>query len=60
MQQAGLNSGGSYLSQNEAVLIFGLGSRKMAEVVTIRWPNQQGKVTRLAALAAVFTYLIDE
>jgi hypothetical protein len=60
LQQAELNSGGSYLSQNEAVLTFGLGTHEQAERVEVRWPTRQGRVTRLEHLDAGFTYVIDE
>jgi hypothetical protein len=60
MQQAELSSGGSYLSQNEAVLTFGLGDKRKADRVTIRWPNKDLTVTELKDLEAGFTYLVDE
>lgn len=34
-----LASGGSYFSQHETALYFGLGTAKLASRVTIRWPN---------------------
>jgi hypothetical protein len=36
-----LRSGSSYLSQNEQILTFGLGSRMQADAVEIRWPSGQ-------------------
>jgi hypothetical protein len=60
LQQAELSSGGSYLSQSEAVLTFGLGEKSKAEKVTIRWPNKELTVTELKDLEAGFTYVIDE
>jgi hypothetical protein len=60
MQQAELNSGGSYLSQNEAVLTFGLDKHAKAERVEVRWPTRQGQVTKLQDLEAGFTYVVDE
>ncbi len=60
MQQAELNSGGSYISQNEAVLTFGLGKATKADQIEIRWPGAEQKVTELKELAAGFTYVVDE
>jgi hypothetical protein len=57
---AELNTGGSYLSQCETVLTFGLGSKKTAEKVEIRWPTRQPLTSTLADLEAGYTYLIDE
>lgn len=60
LQQAELNSGSSYLSQSEAVLTFGMGNTDMADLVEIRWPTKDGKLTHLKHLRAGFTYLVDE
>jgi hypothetical protein len=60
MQQAELSSGGSYLSQNEAVLTFGLGDKTKAERITILWPNKDLAGTELKDLEAGFTYVVDE
>jgi hypothetical protein len=40
-----LQSGSSYLSQNERILTFGLGARTQADSVEVRWPS--GQVDRL-------------
>jgi hypothetical protein len=60
LQQAELNSGGSYISQNEAALTFGLGESKTVEKVLIRWPTREGNTTELENLQAGFTYYVDE
>ena len=45
-----LRSGTSYLSQNELVLHFGLGSAARVEKVEIRWPSGATQIlTNLAA-----------
>ena len=41
-----VRSGGSYLSQNELVLHFGLGSRTKADSVEVRWPTGETSVLR--------------
>ena len=38
-----VRSGGSYLSQSEFGLHFGLGSARRVDRVEIRWPNGSGK-----------------
>jgi hypothetical protein len=43
-------SGGSYLSQNDLRVHFGLGSSESADEIEIRWPG--GKTTRLENVAA--------
>ena len=53
-----VNSGGSYLSQNDLRLHFGLGDHTQADQVTIRWPN--GKSETLEGLKADRFYKIDE
>jgi len=60
MQQAELASGGSYLSQNEAILTFGLGPMSRADRVRIRWPNRQLHWTELTDLPAGYLYTIHE
>ena len=59
MTQTGeVHSGGSYLSQNDLRLHFGLGANdKMSEVI-VRWPN--GGTETLRNLAADFIYTIVE
>jgi hypothetical protein len=44
-----IHSGGSYLSQNDLRVHFGLGSAKKIESVEIRWPS--GKVETLTDVA---------
>jgi len=41
-----VRSGGSYLSQDELVLHFGLGSRTKADSVEVRWPTGEVSVLR--------------
>ncbi len=38
-QQRTVGSGGSFLSQSEKILTFGLGGKKTVESVTIEWPD---------------------
>ena len=51
-------SSGSYLSQNDLRLHFGLGEQKQVDKVKVMWPN--GKVETLANLAAGHFYTIRE
>ncbi len=44
-QMSEIAGGGSYLSQNEFALYFGLGSAKIIDRIDIRWPN--GKVQNM-------------
>jgi hypothetical protein len=53
-----VHSGGSYLSQNDTRLHFGLGSAKKIDHVEIRWPS--GAVETLTALAADQFYSVLE
>lgn len=53
-----VRSGGSYLSQNDLRLHFGLGSAARMESVQVRWPN--GAVEELKNLAADKIYTIIE
>jgi hypothetical protein len=41
-----LRSGGSYLSQNDMRLHFGLGSATLADSITVRWPSGEKTVLR--------------
>ena len=50
VQVAEVHSGGSYLSQHDPRLFFGLGRRTRVDEVEIRWPG--GALQRLAPLAA--------
>ena len=49
-QAAELHSGGSYLSQNDLRLHFGLGGAVRADSITVRWPS--GRKTELAKVDA--------
>jgi hypothetical protein len=53
-----VHSGGSYLSQNDTRLHFGLGSAKRIDRVEIRWPS--GAVETLANLATNQFYFVLE
>ncbi|MEQ1352413.1 MAG: CRTAC1 family protein [Candidatus Acidiferrum sp.] len=53
-----VHGGGSYLSQNDLRVHFGLGESKMMEALTIRWPN--GNIEKLKDVAADATYTITE
>jgi hypothetical protein len=53
-----VRGGGSYLSQNDLRLHFGLGTAKKMESVEIRWPS--GKIETLENIAADAIYTIVE
>jgi hypothetical protein len=53
-----VRGGGSYLSQNDLRIHFGLGEAKVMETVTIRWPN--GNVETLRNIGADAIYTITE
>ena len=53
-----IHSGGSYLSQNDLRVHFGLGSAAKADTVEIRWPS--GAVDNLKNLAADHFYSVVE
>jgi hypothetical protein len=53
-----VRSGGSYLSQNDLRLHFGLGTARKMESVEIRWPS--GKIETLENVAADAIYKIVE
>jgi hypothetical protein len=53
-----IHSGGSYLSQNDLRVHFGLGSATKIESVEIHWPS--GKVEKLGNLAADRFYSVLE
>ncbi len=57
-QLSEVRGGGSYLSQNDLRLHFGLGAAKKMESVEIRWPS--GKVETLENVAADAIYTIVE
>ena len=50
MQVGEVRSGGSYLSHNDMLVHFGLGSTQHVDRVRIRWPN--GKMETLAGMKA--------
>jgi hypothetical protein len=45
-QMAEVSSGGSYYSQNEFALYFGLGAATKVDAITVRWPNGNSEVFR--------------
>jgi hypothetical protein len=58
MQFNEVRSGGSYLSQNDLRLHFGLGPTEKIENVEVSWPS--GQTEALRDLAADFIYTITE
>ena len=58
MQFDEVRGGGSYLSQNDLRLHFGLGSAAKIDLVEVRWPN--GKVESFKDVAADKNYTIVE
>jgi hypothetical protein len=57
-QQDEVRSGGSYLSQNDLRLHFGLGKYSRADKVEVTWPS--GAKETLANLAADRFYVVQE
>jgi enediyne biosynthesis protein E4 len=57
-QMKELRSGGSYLSQNDLRLHFGLGSHSRVDAIEIRWPNGAKQILR--EIAADFIYTVVE
>jgi len=53
-----IQSGGSYMSQNDLRLHFGLGQHTKIDVVEIRWPS--GRKEEIWNLQGDFIYSIDE
>lgn len=53
-----VRSGGSFLSESDHALTFGLGDAQTIESVEVRWPS--GTVDRAQALAAGRTYVVTE
>jgi hypothetical protein len=51
-------SGGSYLSQNDLRIHFGLGDRELVDKAEVLWPD--GKVETLTNLAADRFYVVRE
>ncbi|HXZ30988.1 MAG TPA: CRTAC1 family protein [Terriglobales bacterium] len=58
IQMSEVRAGGSYLSQNDPRLHFGLGNASSMEEVQIRWPN--GRIEMLRNVPADFIYTIVE
>ncbi|HTC78680.1 MAG TPA: ASPIC/UnbV domain-containing protein, partial [Terriglobales bacterium] len=58
VQSEEVHSGGSYLSQNDLRVHFGLGSATKVDRLEIRWPS--GRVEKLQNLAADQFYTILE
>ena len=58
VQQDEVRSGGSYLSQNDLRLHFGLGKHPRAEKVEVTWPS--GAKETLTNLAADRFYVVQE
>jgi len=52
VRRAERQSGGSYLSESEPTLLFGLGEKGAAEKVVVRWPGKAGTEEDLGPLAA--------
>jgi len=53
-----VRSSGSYLSQNDLRLHFGLGDRRLADKVEISWPS--GRTETLASMEADHSYCVKE
>jgi hypothetical protein len=58
VQMGEVRAGGSYISQNDPRLHFGLGAEATMNTVAIHWPS--GKTETLHALAADYIYTIVE
>jgi len=50
-----VRGGGSYLSQNDLRIHFGLGEAKVMDTVNIRWPNGNTEALRNIAADAIYT-----
>ena len=50
-----VRGGGSYLSQNDLRIHFGLGEAKVMDTVNIRWPNGNTETLRNIAADAIYT-----
>jgi hypothetical protein len=57
-QSLALHSGSGYLSSSELVLTFGLGQRRQADEIELRWPS--GQVDHLKKVAAGQTITVRE
>jgi hypothetical protein len=53
-----VRSGGSYFSQNDFRLHFGLGAARRVDLLEVRWPN--GNVERFRDVDADRTYAVKE
>ncbi|MFZ0687037.1 MAG: CRTAC1 family protein [Terriglobales bacterium] len=53
-----MKSGSSYLSQNELVLTFGMGTKTKADMIEIDWPS--GQVDKLSNIATGQTITVQE
>jgi len=53
-----VRSGGSYLSQSDLRLHFGLGGAARVDRVTVRWPN--GTVDRISGIPANRHVILEE
>jgi enediyne biosynthesis protein E4 len=58
MQIGEVRSGGSYLSQNDVRLHFGLGSAPKAETLEVRWPS--GEIDKYVDIKADDFYVVTE
>lgn len=52
-----IHSGGSYLSQNDLRLHFGLGSAKKVDSVEVRWPSGKRETFRDIAVDKFYSVL---
>jgi hypothetical protein len=50
-----VRGGGSYLSQNDLRIHFGLGEAKVMDTVIVRWPNGSTETLRNIAADAIYT-----
>jgi hypothetical protein len=57
-QSAEVRGGGSYMSQNDLRLHFGLGNFDRADLVEVRWPS--GTIDRIRNVPAGFIYCLRE
>lgn len=58
VQMSEVRAGGSYISQNDPRLHFGLGNASLIDEIQIRWPN--GRLEQLRSVPADFIYTIVE
>ena len=50
-----VRSGGSYLSQNDLRLHFGLGSHSKIDTIEIQWPSGAKQILREIAADSIYT-----